>query len=58
MIDRYEASTLAYTKMKSDAEDVDMAEAYMNLSTAKTAYNAALASGAKIVQTSLVDYLR
>ncbi len=55
---RYEASTLAYTKMKSDAEDVDMAEAYMNLSTAKTAYNAALASGAKIVQTSLVDYLR
>ncbi len=55
---RYETSTLAYKKMQSDAEDADMAEAYMHLSTAKTAYEAALASGAKIIQTSLVDYLR
>ncbi len=56
--DRYVASKLNYASMQSDAEDADMAEAAVTLTTAKTVYNAALAAGAKIVQTSLVDFLR
>lgn len=55
--DRYTSSKSTYTEMKSDAEDADMAEAIVNLTTAKTVYNAALAAGSKIVQTSLVDFL-
>jgi len=55
--DRYTASKLTYKQMKSDAEDADMASAAVELTSAKTTYDAALAAGAKIVQTSLVDFL-
>lgn len=54
---RYVASKTNYASMQSDAEDADMAAAAVTLTTAKTVYNAALAAGAKIVQTSLVDFL-
>lgn len=56
--DRYEANVTNYTQMRSDAEDVDMAEAIMHYSSAKTVYDAALASGSQIIQTSLIDFLR
>ena len=56
--DRYNASELNYSAMQSEAEDADMAQAAVALTTAKTVYNAALAAGAKIIQTSLVDFLR
>lgn len=56
--DRYFSSELNYTAMRSEAEDVDMAEAIMNLTTAKTVYNAALAGGAELLRTSLIDFLR
>lgn len=56
--DRYTANVSNYTQMRSDAEDVDMAEAIMNYSSAKTVYDAALASGSQIIQTSLIDFLR
>ena len=56
--DRYTTSKLTYKGMKSDAEDADMAAAAVELSTAKTVYEAALAAGSKIVQTSLVDFLQ
>ena len=55
---RYTTSKANYTQMKSEAEDVDMAEAITNLNTAKTVYSAALAAGSKIMQTSLIDFLR
>ncbi len=55
---RYGANTVNYTQMRSDAEDVDLAEAIMNYSTAETVYNAALAAGAQVIQTSLIDFLR
>lgn len=54
---RYDSSKINYTQMKSDAVDADMAEAITNLTTAKTVYSAALAGGAKIIQTSLIDFL-
>lgn len=55
---RYSTSELNYTEMRSNAEDADMAEAIMNLTTANTVYNAALAGGAQIIQTSLIDFLQ
>ncbi|NCB50711.1 MAG: hypothetical protein EOM54_02340 [Clostridia bacterium] len=55
---RYDASEINYTEMKSEAEDVDMAEAITNFTTAQTVYSAALAAGAELIQTSLIDFLR
>ena len=55
---RYVANEYNYTEMKSNAEDADMAEAIMNLTTAQQVYNAALAGGSKIIKTSLIDFLR
>ena len=42
----------------SQAEDVDMTEAIMNLTRAQTAYKAILSSAANIMQMSLMDFLR
>lgn len=56
--DRYVTSKLNYTQMRSDAEDADMAESIINLTTAQTVYNAALAGGSEIIKTSLIDFLR
>lgn len=55
---RYDSSELNYTQMRSDAEDADMAEAIINLTEAQTVYSAALAGGAEILKTSLIDFLR
>lgn len=54
---RYDASTTNYTEMQSEAVDADMAEAITEYTTAQTVYSAALAAGAEIVQTSLIDFL-
>ena len=42
----------------SELEDTDLAEALTHLSSQQTAYEAALRSGASLVQTSLLDFLR
>lgn len=55
---RYQENVINYTQMRSDAEDVDMAEAIMKFSSAQSVYNAALAAGSKVIQTSLIDFLR
>lgn len=47
-----------YTKLKSNNEDMDVAEATTNVSTAKAVYEASLSVGASIISKSLVDYLR
>ena len=39
-------------------EDVSLPEAYMNLNIAENAYRASLATGARIIQPSLMDFLR
>jgi len=46
-----------YTERKSLMEDADIAEAIMNLSSKELAYNAALASSAKVMKLSLLDYM-
>jgi len=45
-------------KLKSKVTDADMNEAIVELKAQQTAYEASLASAAKIIQTSLLDFLR
>ncbi len=46
------------TTLLSQLEDVDMADAITQLSQRQTTYQAALQVNAKVMQTSLIDYLR
>lgn len=62
---RLEVSESQYDKLKiniqdmlSDEEDADMATAIMELQSMQAAYETTLATAAKIIQPSLVDFLR
>jgi flagellar hook-associated protein 3 FlgL len=48
----------ATTKLLSDTEDVDMAQAFTQYSQQAAVYQAALKSGASLIQPSLLDFLR
>ncbi len=51
-------ANLSLTKRKSMLEDADMIESVMKLQSLQTSYQASLASTSKIMNISLVDYLR
>jgi flagellar hook-associated protein 3 FlgL len=55
---RYEQDNLNYENMRSDAEDANLAEVIMYLRMSETVYQAALSAGARIIQPSLMDFLR
>lgn len=55
---RLEAAEESYIKVLSDTEDADMAEVIVRLKEQENVYNATLAMGARIIQPSLVDFLR
>lgn len=55
---RYQEETVTLTQLKSHLGDIDMAEAIMNYSTRAHVYQAALAAGARVMQPTLLDYLR
>ncbi len=55
---RLDAAELSYTKVLSDTEDADMAEVIIRLKEQENVYNATLAAGARIIQPTLVDFLR
>ena len=55
---RNQHDIVTVTEQLSSLEDVDIAEAVMDLELQKTAYEAALAAFAHSSQTSLVDFLR
>jgi len=55
---RYEQDNINYESMRSDAEDADMAEVILYLKMAETVYQAALSAGARIIQPTLMDFLR
>jgi flagellar hook-associated protein 3 FlgL len=46
------------TSMLSNTEDADMAKVLTDFSTQQAVYQSALQAGARIVQTSLLDFLR
>lgn len=47
-----------FTKLMSDNEDADMAEVIMNLTNEENVYKSSLSAGARIIQPSLIDFLR
>lgn len=55
---RIDAQEVLANKVLSDNEDVDMEVAITNLSVQQSVHNASLSIGAKIIQTSLIDFLR
>lgn len=55
---RFTDDIITYTALKSQAEDVDASSAIMYLKTQEAVYHASLAVGARLMQPSLVDYLR
>ena len=55
---RYDQDELNYTRMMSDAEDADMEEIIMYQKMAEAVYQAALSTGARIIQPTLIDFLR
>lgn len=57
-MDRLESDKLNFNKLMSENEDVDQAENIMLLKNEENVYKASLSGGAKIIQTSLVDFLR
>lgn len=54
---RFESQRIATGDQLSAIEDVDMAQAITELSLRETVYRSALASGARVMQPSLVDFL-
>ncbi len=55
---RLKSIDISYTGLLSDNEDADMAEVAVNLQVQENVYNASLAVGAKIIQASLIDFLK
>jgi flagellar hook-associated protein 3 FlgL len=54
---RFEAQRIATGDQLSRIEDVDMAKAITDLSMKESVYRAALATGARVMQPSLIDFL-
>jgi len=55
---RLESTQISYTSLLAQNEDADMAEVIMNLKMQESVYLASLAAGARIIQPSLVDFLK
>lgn len=55
---RLDDDTVNFTSLMSKNEDVDIAEAIMNLMNEENVYRASLATGSRVIQPSLVDFLR
>ncbi len=56
--DAADTQTVDLTSRLSDIEDVDLAKAVIDLQTQSVGYQAALAATARVVQPSLLDFLR
>ncbi len=56
--DRLESQETDFTELLSSNEDADLADTIIKYTSANNVYNASLNAAAKLVQTSLLDYLR
>lgn len=54
----YQDLSITHTSRLGEIEDVDLAEAIIELKSIEVAYQAALASSSQVMRLSLVDYLR
>ncbi len=57
-LERTKDNVLTFTKSLSKVEDVDLAETIMKLKNYENVYRASLSMGSKIIQPSLVDFIR
>ena len=55
---RLEDQEINLRSLKSENEDVDIAETIMELRMQESVYQASLASGARVMQPTLLDFLR
>ncbi len=55
---RYGEEQMTLRELKSRIEDVDIAEAIMNFNVKEKVYHASLAMGARVMQPTLLDYIR
>ncbi len=58
MEDCYSMDKINYTQTLSDVEDLDMGEAIINFSMMEAVYRASLSVGGKVIQPTLMDFLR
>lgn len=56
--DRLETQKISATKMMSDNEDADIEKVITNLKTQESVHRAAMGVGARIIQPTLMDFLR
>lgn len=54
----YSAQKVNFTNIRSQLEDIDFPETMMNFSVMETVYRASISAGARIMQPSLLDFLR
>lgn len=55
---RYSEDVINYESIKSDVEDIDQAEVIMNYKLSMSVYEQALATGAQIIQPTLMDFIK
>ena len=58
MVNRYSLDAINYEAIRSDVEDIDQAQTIMNYKYSEAIFKQALASGAQIIQPTLMDFLR
>lgn len=56
--ERLDLISLSAKRFRSELQDLDIAEGVTKLTTAETAFRASLAVGARVLQPSLLDFLR
>ena len=58
ILSRVEENEITFTSLLSKVQDVDMAEAIMYFKNLENIYRASLSVGSKVIQPSLVDFIR
>ncbi len=58
MTDRLSQQEVICSEILSNNEDVDMEKVIIDFTTQESIHNAALSVGSKIIQPSLIDFLR
>ena len=58
MVERLDSQEVFSTRILSDNEDIDLERAIIDLTTQESVHRAALSVGAKIIQPTLMDFLR
>jgi len=57
-MEKYLSEKINFMELRSRLEDIDFAEAYMNFAVMENIYRASISTGARVIQPSLLDFLR